>query len=215
MRVAIIGHGPSLLDAERGQEIDAHDVVVRMKTSAVLPQKFGHLVGERADVVCASMRVIYQALNVWGSQPDFWAFHDTRTFGEPPPVVMDYNIKTDEALCQRWVKEYRCMREMTEIDRAQARHETLSDDLGHKHCSAGMFSVIFACDFLKPSEITLYGFDNIRNGGFTWSLTRGPDWSRYPDHNWQTEARMLPVVLSHYGLVSEPEGEVIRCFSAM
>lgn len=214
MRIAIIGHGPSLLSYPFGKEIDDHDVVVRMKASSLLPDKYPHIAGGRTDVVVGSVKAIGHALSAWPDVSRFWAFHDTRTFGQVlGPSVKD--IYTNEALCKKWVGVYREMRATPSLDGSQQRHQSCSDDMGHLHCSAGLFAVLFACHVLSPTEITLYGYDNIRNGGFTWSLTRGPEWDQYPDHNWETEARMLPVLLNAYSLATEPEGDRIRCFSAM
>lgn len=220
MQLAIIGHGPSLLKAHYGREIDGHDLIVRLKRSAHLPRQYPQFFGTRTNIVCGSLTIAPVLAMDWPGQRTYWIFADTRTFGPDAErramnAIPGANVTFDEALCERWVSEYRRMRLGIALADGQKRHEKLSDDHGHLHCSAGMFAVIYAMAITRPTQISLYGFDNIRTGGFTWSLTRGPEWNQYPDHNWETESRLLREVCNAYGYEAEIQGDIIRCSSAM
>ncbi len=103
----------------------------------------------------------------------------------------------DRKVCDRWNKFYRAQRKSFTMHHGQERKDT-SDNMGHTHMSAGLHTLVYACHFLRPERITLAGFDNVQSGGFTWSVTRGPDWHKYPDHNWATEREMIPYIEDHY-----------------
>ena len=64
--------------------------------------------------------------------------------------------------------------------------------------SAGLHAILYACH-LGYREIVLFGFDNVASGGFTWSVTRGPEWNQYPDHRWDIEREMVKLIGSEYG----------------
>jgi len=66
--------------------------------------------------------------------------------------------------------------------------------------SAGFHTILYACQFLKPETITLAGFDNVESGGFTWSITRGPKWDKYPDHRWDMEHDLIGDVEREFGV---------------
>jgi len=213
MRVAIVGHGPSLLKRDVGPEIDAHDCVVRLKLSAHLTQR-PEIFGCRTDVVVCSAAIVGRIQAEWPAVNRFWVFVDSRNFGMGVEQHVSENLPNgycSEALCKRWVEQYLSLREESPVDYRQAPHTQCSDDLGHLHCSAGTFALIYALHVIQPEEVTLYGFDNVRRGAFTWSLTRGPDWAKYPDHNWAAESRLLPLIANAYGYQTEVAGEDIKC----
>jgi hypothetical protein len=66
--------------------------------------------------------------------------------------------------------------------------------------SAGFHTILYTCRFLKPETITLAGFDNLESGGFTWSITRGPKWDKYPDHRWDMEHDLIGDVEREFGV---------------
>ena len=219
MNAVIVGHGPSVCDWDRGEDIDAHDVVIRLKRSADVLKR-PEIFGNKTDVVCSSAVTWQDTFDMWYPRGCrvFWLFLDTRTFH-----VSDADIDTvrrffapaecviDRKLCERWVEHYRRMRGAIALDARQEDKGTLSDERGHKHCSAGMFAVIHAMALLRPQRLDIVGFDNVATGTFDWSITRGPDWNQYPDHNWKTEARMLDEVAREYGYSVEREGKELRC----
>lgn len=206
MKIAIIGHGPSLQRYKPGRDIDAHDKVVRLKRSRHLLQYPEHF-GSRTDVVCGSATIGAALKDHWENEcTDFWVFVDTRTEGlvngKLNALVAYFEpngIHVDPSLCKTWREHYRAIRSDYPLAQGQERKDRLSDDKGHLHPSAGTHSILYALDIHKPDVLRLYGFDSIATGAFTWSLTRGPDWTQYPDHNWETEQRMLNDIAAHYG----------------
>jgi hypothetical protein len=212
MNLAIIGHGPSLLKTKLGKEIDSHDEVMRIKCSAQLLQH-PELFGTKTSSVCGSFTIAPALLKNWRDIcKQFFVFLDSRHEETNNAEIRwmrdiftpEHSCIIDKKLCMEWVKKYQDMRIPTKLNHAQEKKKTqtgkeLSDNLGHKHCSAGMFAIIHAMEYICPDKVTLYGFDNIANGAFDWSLTRGEGWLHYPDHSWATEHLMLFEVAKTYG----------------
>ena len=188
-----------------GSKIDAHDSVMRLKHSVHLLQRPAHY-GSKTDHVLASYTVGAQILETWPDCPSFFLFTDTRTenMTKDDLVIMakrfgERQITIDHNLCQYWVQAYRQNRCACKMDSRQEQKAALSDDLGHRHPSAGFFSIVYMLTYLKPDAVTLYGFDSLLSGVFDWSVTRGENWSQYPDHNWNTESRLFPFLCGVYG----------------
>lgn len=199
MKTAIVGHGPSLLKARLGSEIDGHDKVVRLKRSWGLPADYPECYGTRTDIAVGSLVVAESLIKGWTQRgvASFWLFYDTRTDALDP--VVEGDVKLDKELCQHWRMIYRDLRPVVTLEKAQKQTSGLSDDRGHLHPSAGMHAIIYALHFDKPDTLSLYGFDSLITGRFTWSVTRGMEWMQYPDHNWAAEREMLETVAAHYG----------------
>ena len=190
--VAIIGHGPSMLEHEYGAEIDEHATVIRMKRCEETlkhPEQYG----TKTDIVCGSYTI---ALMLPQHMPknEYWAFLDSRHDDLPWSVVgrmvEAVPCKILPELCFTWNTIYRALR--TPYDTPEGVQAFTP--LGHNHMSAGLHTLLYACEVLKPREITLYGFDNIKTGSQGWSITRGPDWNKYPDHRWDVEHQMIPMI---------------------
>ena len=196
--VAIIGHGPSMLEHEYGAEIDEHATVIRMKRSSET-LKYPESYGTKTDIACGSY-TIAPALPSHYPKAEYWAFVDSR-HDELPAHIISRMVESVPCvilpiLCKRWNNAYRSLRTPYETPDGVERF----DPLGHPHMSAGLHTLIYACEILKPREITLYGFDNIKNGSQGWSITRGPDWNKYPDHNWPVEHQMIPMIEDEFGV---------------
>jgi hypothetical protein len=205
MKVVIVGHGPSLLAGKLGKEIDAHDVVVRLKRcqeTLIYPETYG----AKTDYLAGSFNIASQLPQVTTPSKGFWVFLDSRHGDVTDDQILNlrrYMERTaptviDKGLCERWQEIYREMREPSTCDKRQVRGNYSDTDLGHNHMSQGAMAIIHAAALLNPESITLAGFDNIVTGGFTWSVTRGPDWDKYPDHNWETENRLVERVMEEY-----------------
>ena len=203
-RIAIVGHGPSLLAQECGADIDAHDQVIRMKASQHLrehPQCFGM----KVDHVLCSFTVAPSIQQHWPTVNSFFIFMDTRHEMVPEEGINNVlglfqgKAIIDRPLCDHWIKKYRMKREVQELDTRQETKGDISDENGHRHPSAGTFAICYALEHLCPDELTLYGFDNLLSGKFDWSVTRGPEWDKYPDHNWAAEKAMISDICDYYG----------------
>lgn len=188
----IVGHGPSLLSREIGHLIDSHDVVIRQKRCQDT-LKYPHLYGSKVDVVCGSWTIAKDLPRV-APNAEYWVFMDSRHRNVPDSEVEaleDYiGCRIDRKVCDYWNRVYRAMR--TPYTKPDGMQEF--DPLGHPHLSAGFHAIIYACFFLEPEVLNLVGFDNIESGTFTWSITRGPDWHKYPDHRWDVEHKLLKEV---------------------
>jgi len=187
MNVCIVGHGPSLLNQRLGDRIDGYDVVIRQKRcqeTLKRPETYG----TRIDVVCGSWTIAPQLFEIGAGE--VWVFLDSRHADVSDALVEHVSqvARIDRSLCDDWNARYRARR--TPYKRPDERVKEF-DPLGHPHLSAGFHTLLYACAFLKPESVTLAGFDNVRTGGWTWSITRGPEWGQYPDHRWDIEHEML------------------------
>lgn len=187
MNLIIIGHGPSMMQNKWGEFIDSHDVVVRLKRQRIYSSDektlldYPEYFGTKTDIVAGS----YNIAKALPKAPKYWIFVDSRhqdvtNFDDLYEFFDDVYINKE--LCDYWDGVYRGMR---------------PEGKGHPHTSQGMKAIIYACQFAK--RIDLVGFDNLSTGDFTWSLTRGPDHT-YPDHNWEVEHKLAPIIAKHYGV---------------
>lgn len=206
MRVAIVGHGPSLLQEEMGEIIDGHDIVVRLKDCTETlrhPRNYGR----KTDVIAGAVTIAGKLREI--DAPEAWLFYDSRhenldqeTDNIARRVLKPRNIRADKGLCDEWDEKYREVREqLGSIEQhPQMKPSRYGDELGEKHLSQGFKAVLYAASMLRPEQITLAGFDNVATGDFSWSITRGPDWTGYPEHRWDVENKMLPMVEEAYGV---------------
>jgi len=184
----IVGHGPSLLGRGLGEEID-REPTVRLK-------RCQHLLGDpdygsRIDYVCGSW-TIRNGL----PEAKKWVFLDSRHENVTESECLSFDGVVFQPLCRRWNAYFRELRgPYTRHPKTVPSH---SDDMGHRHMSAGLHAILYACE-LGFKEIRLWGFDNVLSGEFTWSVTRGPQWNEYPDHRWDVERRLLELIKSDYG----------------
>ena len=134
--------------------------------------------------------------------PELWVFIDSR-FENLREIDFErawerYGAYIDADLCREWDKIYRQRRDTFEMNEHMAKHQYASDDLGHRHMSSGLHALLYTAAWLTPKKITLYGYDNVQSGEFTWSVTRGPDWRKYPDHRWDVERGMVPLIAKEF-----------------
>jgi hypothetical protein len=197
MHTVIVGHGPSMLERQAGKEIDSFDFVVRQKRCQET-LKHPELYGTRKDAVCGSWTIAPQLVHV--EADEIWVFldsrHDKVPLGDIWRAQKALPARILPGLCNRWNEAYRALR--TPYTRPEGQREF--DPLGHPHLSAGFHAILYAAEILKPESITLAGFDNIESGTFTWSVTRGPEYKQYPDHRWDIEHEMLPMVAEQLGV---------------
>ena len=197
MSTVIVGHGPSMLENKHGEFIDSHDVVIRQKRCSETlkhPEQFG----TKTDIVCGSY-TIAPAMKEDMPGCEYWVFMDSRHQKFPVSayqwVAENMPCTILKPLCDEWNARYRQYRTPYEHPPNMQKF----DDLGHPHLSAGFHTILYACEILSPKQIDLVGFDNIKTGDFTWSVTRGPDYDKYPDHHWGIEHDLIKIVESNYG----------------
>lgn len=199
MRVVIVGHGPSLYEQEHGDWIDDNDIVIRMK----FPPKEQKHFGSKTSIMGGSLTIVDRVFNLPGDKK--WIFFDSRHDKIPqteidtfinrvfPRGTVQYNVD----LCNEWDAIYRSLRKPTTFSK-RMRDSNSCDELGERHLSQGFKAILYAAYFLKPLKLRLVGFDNIRHGEFTWSVTRGDTWENYPKHRWDVEHDMLDMVQKRF-----------------
>lgn len=184
--VSIVGHGPSLLSREdTGPAIDKSDCVVRMKQAGFeLMRGFPQSVGRKVDfwggsyTICEVVRKLALLCGV-----PAWVWVDSRHENTP---ILSTGLVIDKVLCDEWDARYREI-----MERCKEAGE-------HRHTSQGTKAILYACQFLRPSSIQLWGCDNLKSGKPGWSLTRGRGWN-YPDHNWHAERELLSDIEREFG----------------
>lgn len=201
--VAIVGHGPSMLAAKHGGEVDGCDVVVRLKRCQDT-LRYPELYGTRTDIVGGSF-TIARALKGIGEATRYWIFLDSRhgkvTTSDQLELAAYFSpavVEMDEQLCWSWDEIYRAQRCAFSAHPQMKQGEHSDRTFGHNHTSIGMKALIYACHFLRPTRIRLFGFDNLASGTFTWSVTRGPTWNEYPDHRWDVEHRLVTFIAQSF-----------------
>lgn len=200
MKAVIVGHGPSMLQEEMGLLIDEFDCVIRLKRCQKTLDHPEHY-GTRTDVVCGSWSIARGLKSIEADR--YWVFLDSRhgdvTDGQIEAMRDHFapaGCRIDRTLCDNWNALYRGKRNPMGLDKGMERKAT-SDDKGHTHMSAGLHALLYAAQ--EFDEVVLVGFDNVATGQFTWSITRGPDWNQYPDHNWATEQQMVADIGREFG----------------
>jgi len=68
-----------------------------------------------------------------------------------------------------------------------------------RNFSVGMFAIVCACEFLKPAEIKLVGFDNmLEPERLDYFKANKGKW--HTGHDWHAENKMLPLIEKEYGV---------------
>lgn len=191
--IAVVGHGPSLAGRQLGSEIDRADLVVRMKWHRDLTSR-PEIFGSRTDIAASSFTVAKRLPELWPDVTQFIVAHDSRTYSvsaEQENAVLAifqknkaFSLWMDKALCLFWDGIYRGL--------------ASRDD--EPHTSSGFHVLMFLGKYFPSSKVRLYGFDSMLSGNWTWSLTRGPDWEKYPKHRFDIEKQMLGMLRAAYDI---------------
>jgi len=182
LNIVIVGHGPSLVGAGRGKEIDSFQKVVRMKHGTFgKPEDYGI----KIDLMVASTEVP----GCFRPDCENIAYPKKGWYYEKPIQDLGFPITVALNLSNMWNAWFR--------------------DLGAKHpnISTGTAAIIFACHRYRPDEVYLAGYDTLvdpskefdRNGDIP--RTGG---GAYPDHDWETEHRLLAHIEQAYSVSIEP-----------
>ena len=187
MKAIIIGHGPSLLGAKKGQEIDSFDAVIRLKwgyKSYQVPDSTDQDYGIKTDYLLSTFRTWagYKEVKVkeyWGYENVFCGrnmFLISQQMASP--IWVDYEGT------KYWLAIYNSMRTW-----------------GLPHVSTGLAAVWYACRRLELESLTIAGYDNTIAGtsaGYK-SVWRNLEY-KYPQHRWDLEHDMLPLITAKYGV---------------
>ncbi len=209
MNVIIVGNGPSLLQEEMGKLIDEYDVVIRMKRCSEQLRDFPEYYGTKTDILAGSLTIAAHLKTIPADM--YWILLDSRHQTQEAQHLLydmceiyykNLNMEVHPELANQWRELYMAIRDeypVPEWDK-QMKASQYCDERGEKHPSQGFQTLVYAAALLNPERITLVGFDNLMTGEFTWSVTRGPKWDHYPQHRWDIEHIMLPLVEEEYGV---------------
>jgi len=176
--ICIVGHGPSLLGARKGAQIDSHKVV-RLKQGwkqcVENPQDYG----TRSDYLMTSTETLGCFVNggLHDFKGDYWAYPKYGWFDE------EIICKIEKLLGVLWIP-------LNYINRANWEFKKTAS---HPNVSLGMAAILYAVA-LKPEKIALAGFDTLLDPELEFS--RNPDIPRtgvgdYPNHDWKAENVLL------------------------
>jgi len=200
--IVIVGHGPSGIGRGLGKEIDKAKRIVRLKgTSEKLLVENPKDYGTRRDILCGSWSIRDNVHKL--KAEEYWVFLDSRHKHVKHLEIQNELTRSMVVpqLCEQWREIYFKLRKEDWKRNVLQVSSQFSDSLGHQHMSAGMYAILYSCHLLKPHKISLVGFDNLMSAGFTaTSQSRPTEWRTYPDHRWDTEYEMLPIIEEHFGV---------------
>lgn len=199
--VVIVGHGRSAVGAGLGKEIDKHKRIVRLKVASEETLRNPTDYGTRRDILCGSWKIKDYLHNLIADE--YWVFLDSRN-----TLVRSYEITNEltrsivmPEICRKWTEWYVKARVPTwEQSSLQIKSPVYSDSLGHVHFSTGSYALVYAAHILRPKSISLVGYDNVLSGSFSKSVTRRGNWSKYPDHRWDTENLLMKEIAKEYNV---------------
>ena len=184
MKIAIIGHGTSLIGANKGELIDAHDVVVRLKGCGASLQ-FPHDYGSMTTAICMTTEVSQLAFETQAGS--YWFYPKNGSFDQ---------VATFKAVAELGAP---CMIPLKLMNFWNEKFRTL--ETTHNNVSTGMAAVIIAAHYYEPEMITLGGFDSILDPDAPFE--RNPAIPRTgvgpSQHDWVAESKLLRVVEEAYG----------------
>jgi len=187
----IIGHGPGIRGAKRGNEIDQFRAIIRFGDGFYwqTPEDYGW----QTDYVLSGDQRIADIITNCPQAKEVWVY------GRP-----DYR---DEALIMRRLKGYRpyvCretdgwLQRFKEIGAKGYCSQRCPED---PHFSQGLAAIIMAAERLEEKHICLAGFKNLLagdNGDYDAETNRGHTIISY--HDFEAERRLLDEIIDHYGL---------------
>lgn len=188
MKICIVGHGPSLKNANLGEKIDSLDKVVRLKgSSGVL---WTNDFGGRTDALCASTEI----MGVFFKQEaqEYWAYPKNGDYDRRTAIMAIEKLQTPVMIPLKFINHWN-----------QYFRQT---GAGHPNVSTGMGAILIAIHRWKPEKIVLAGFDTLLHP--TKEFTRHSDIPRsgfgpYPNHDWGAENALLRVLEKTYSLKIE------------
>jgi len=200
MRVTIIGHGPSIENAELSSFIDNNsDYVVRISKSHLSYNSLRH--GNRTDYVCTSNNASKHVLKGLKPLYETWMYF--------PYIITDIKARMEEL----WTKGFNPVVCNEEIKPWLLRYKYLNDNwkkiylrkgdrVIYSHFSIGMAAIIISVQRIEDvSELVLVGFDNLVKGSrdnFV-SLSRKRK-SNTSGHNYAVERQLLDEIVSELGV---------------
>lgn len=158
--VALVGNAMSLFDKTYGEEIDSHEIVVRLNKAAMLWTAFDNAVSH-------------------GTRTTHWMMYQAgeyrSRFEQIDPEVKKMHMSK--------FRQTAMHRRNCDFMMAIENHQELSDDLGHRNPTTGLMA-LYWLNHCQPRHVDVYGFDWKITPTFT-----DPDRAKDPtcDHNYPNE----------------------------
>lgn len=189
MKICVVGHGPSLKGAKKGQRIDCFDKVVRLKGSASVLSTVDY--GGKIDALCASTEVMGNFFKI--VSPEYWAYPKKGVFSHENAINVITRLERPVMIplehCNYWNQRFRQM------------------GACHPNVSTGMAAILIAIKRWLPKEIYLAGFDTLMNPDIQFDrnhqIPRTGD-GPYPNHDWKLENQLLTVLQNVYSVSIQP-----------
>ncbi len=186
--VCIVGHGPSLKGAEKGNLIDSHDKIVRLKGAKHVLGTEDY--GNKVTSVCASTEIMGTFFGI--DAQEFWAYPKNGSFNGYGAINVISRLERPVMIplyfCNEWNQRFR--------------------DLGAKHpnVSTGTAAILISIKRWVPKRILLAGFDTLLDPSIEFD--RNPAIPRsghgpYPNHDWEKELELIRILEKEYGVKIE------------
>jgi hypothetical protein len=186
MRIAIVGHGPSLKGAGLGKKIDACDKVIRLKNCAMLMAE-PHDFGTKTDAHCTSTETLTNLRKI--KSAECWGYAKKGGFAQArvrqAERRLGKKIHIPLEVCALWNEAFRLL---------GAKHPNVSTGIG---------ALIIALDRYKPEVAYLAGFDKVLNPETEgYQCTVPTEWNangtKDTGHDWKKERELLGYLATHY-----------------
>ena len=182
MNICIVGHGPSPKGKGLGNQIDSHEIVVRLKNCSPLIGTPDY--GSRIDAICMSTEVSAIAEQAQASM--FWLYPKNGKYDE----VKNFDVIAKKGapfmipldLCNFWNDEFRKLNPF------------------HNNVSTGLASIFIAAHYYEPKQITLVGFDTLVDPSVPFSRNDFAPRTGVGEikHDWENENKLLKQISDTY-----------------
>lgn len=188
MRTVIVGHGPSLLNAGRGCEIDAYDNVVRMKNFTRFWNEKDY--GNKLDYLVASTEAAGPSLANHIKPKQYWLYPKKGTYNKPYVDGLYRGLPTiiTMTLSRHWNREFQ----------GRSGYDPKKDPVKGRNVSTGFAALFSAVQLLDLREIDLIGFDTLADPSIEYESTFNPGTTHKNMHYWHIEHDMIPLVEKEY-----------------
>lgn len=186
MKICIVGHGNSSIGKKLGSDIDAHDVVIRLKNCEKLIGTEDY--GNKVTVQVYSTETTHIAGNIKADL--YWLY----------PKNCDYDDATIGSLFRKLNSPVWLPLDLTRF----WLEKFLDMGASHPSTSIGTAAFFMAAHFFQPEQITLVGFDTVLSGIGDGQQNRNKVVPRTGTgiipHDWKKEGELLKVVADSYEL---------------
>ncbi len=190
MMILIVGHGPGLIGASRGREIDAHDVVIRFGDSGYYQKADDY--GVKTDYILSVDQRIADVITIGRVPKETWVYG--RPGFRDEPFIMARLKKFNPVICRatdRWLKRFK------EIGATGYCSERTQ---GEPFMSQGLAAVIMAADRLKAAVIKLVGCQALLSGDSgQYDSVANKGRIITSDHDFAAERRLFREIRDEYG----------------